>query len=231
MRSLFLFFTGASQTKLLKILPKVIRNIKKLIRCKNIPPNVILELKESCQLLDPNVEGLNDTASMTGSSRPVTAAASRPLTAVPTTGKKEKKASFVPLIDPTRLINIREGQRRIAALLFVSNLPTSMIKFLSTVEVAMQDQTAANVLVDDVVHEECELLLKLRYKEQQILKIKTRIMLLTQNETIKKGNNELFILFTKLTKILENHRAKANIVDCNMDHILAVMHDESEVSI
>jgi hypothetical protein len=55
-------------------------------------------------------------------------------------------------------------------------------------------------------------------------------MLLTQNETIKKGNNELFILFTKLTKILENHRAKANIVDCNMDHILAVMHDESEVS-
>ena len=110
---------SASQTKLLKILPKVIRNIKKLIRCKNIPPNVILELKESCQLLDPNVEGLNDTASMTGSSRPVTAAASRPLTAVPTTGKKEKKASFVPLIDPTRLINIREGQRRIAALLFV----------------------------------------------------------------------------------------------------------------
>ena len=56
-------------------------------------------------------------------------------------------------------------------------------------------------------------------------------MLLTQNETIKKGNNELFVLFTKLTKILENHRAKANIVDCNMDHILAVMHDESEVSI
>ena len=153
---------SASQTKLLKILPKVIRNIKKLIRCKNIPPNVILELKESCQLLDPNVEGLNDTASMTGSSRPVTAAASRPLTAVPTTGKKEKKASFVPLIDPTRLINIREGQRRIAALLFVSNLPTSTIEFLSTVEVAMQDQTAANVLVDDVVHEECELLLKLR---------------------------------------------------------------------
>ena len=78
---------SASQTKLLKILPKVIRNIKKLIRCKNIPPNVILELKESCQLLDPNVEGLNDTASMTGSSRPVTAAASRPATAVPTTGK------------------------------------------------------------------------------------------------------------------------------------------------
>ena len=65
----------------------------------------------------------------------------------------------MPLIDPTRLINIREGQRRIAALLFVSNLPTSMIEFLSTVEVAMQDQTAANVLVDDVVHEECELLL------------------------------------------------------------------------
>ena len=115
---------AASQTKLLKLLPKVVRKVMKLLRCRDIPAAVVEELKESVLLLDPEAEVDVDVSGDAtgapsthgGGSRPVTASSvSRTTT---TTMKKGKKASFVPLIPAERLAEIREGQRRCVVVVF-----------------------------------------------------------------------------------------------------------------
>ena len=74
---------------------------------------------------------------------------------------------------------------RIASVFFVSSLPENFLNILKRVEIAMNNQVSANLLVDNVVAQQCDLPLSCRYKEALQLRNKTRIALRTQNETLK----------------------------------------------
>ena len=83
-----------------------------------------------------------------------------------------------------RLTKIREGQRRIASILFVSNLPAAIVKELGDIEVALSDQKNANELVDAVVGEECTSPMQSRLDEADLLMAKVRRIMRLQMETI-----------------------------------------------
>ena len=117
---------------------------------------------------------------------------------------KKKGGSFVPLILPERLVQIREGQRKIASILFVSMLPSNMIEVMKRIQTSMEDQMNANELVDAVIQDECHYPLICRKQEQEILLSQTRIALRTQNDTIREGGIKYFQFFTKLRYVVDS---------------------------
>ena len=81
-------------------------------------------------------------------------------------------------------MKIREGQRRIASILFVSNLHDSILKKIGEIETACKDQLRANDLVDTVIKDECTEIMSKRIDEANLLKAQIRRVLRLQLDTM-----------------------------------------------
>ena len=44
----------------------------------------------------------------------------------------------------------------------------------------------------------------------------------TQNDTIREGGKSCLEFYLKVSQLLENHFSKSQIIDVNMEHVLAV---------
>lgn len=225
----------AGQSRLLKLIPKFVKGSLRLARTAGLAENVVNELIESAKLLDPDVAerilGAHQVAGAGGapsvaatSVRPTTAGSSRPGSRGRSAAGTSKAKSFVALIAHDRLARIREGQRRISAILFVQQLPASVICVLASVEEALSDLAEANALIDECVGDECSLPLRARRDEQALMIARTGRMMRMQLDSLVEGSARFFKMFLALAKVVENHHAKAQIVDVNVAHVLNEMH-------
>lgn len=147
-----------------------------------------------------------------------------------TTGTK-RTGKTIPSTDPGGQIDlqaVRRIQRRLAALVFASELPPSMQQHLQFICDQLALQSAANRVVDDVVHRECDELLASQQRTGRLFLEEIGRRMEHQSALLHTQCEKIAKFHLNVVSTVEKSSARAKYVDLSVLDLLDTLKERND---
>ncbi|CAK4086513.1 unnamed protein product [Aphanomyces euteiches] len=148
-----------------------------------------------------------------------------------TTPSKGKTGLGLDSVQVNDLAGIRKTQRRLAALVYAPDLPPHLQSLLRSILQALQVQTHANNVVDEIVAAECDELLATRQREMDALVAAVGAGLEAQTTQLYTKCDRVVRFFYQLASCMEAFEEKTRVVNLTVLDLLDTLKDSHDTNI